>query len=94
MGEDSLHDLPRWKGPQLIIGLSWLGVLQRPGTDTDLTVLEGQIPGIAARVKWINAPQLEIASSDIQRRIEEGKSVRYMVPERVMAIVEREGLYK
>lgn len=94
MGEDSLHDLPRWRDPQTLITLTWLGVLQRPGTDTDLTALNQQVPGVAQRVKWINAPQLEIASSDIQRRIEEGQSVRYMLPPAVAEIIEREGLYK
>jgi nicotinate-nucleotide adenylyltransferase len=94
MGEDSLHDLPRWRTPQDLIALTWLAVLQRPGTDTDLTELNKQVPGVAQRVKWIDAPQLEIASSDIQHRIHEGHSVRYRLPPAVIEIIEREGLYK
>lgn len=94
MGEDSLHDLPRWRSPQDLIGLTWLAVLQRPGTDTDLSALDKQVPGVAVRVKWINAPQLELASSDIQRRIREGQSVRYMLPPAVAEIIARAGLYK
>jgi len=45
-------------------------------------------------VVWINAPQLEIASSDIQKRIREGKSVRYMVTDEVRRVIEEKGLYQ
>ncbi len=94
MGEDSLRDLPRWKDPAKLITQTWLAVLQRPGTDTDLSELDTAIPGVSKRVCWVQAPQLEIASSDIQRRIREGRSARYMLPEAVCEIVEREGLYR
>lgn len=94
MGEDSLRDLPRWRNPQDLLALTKLAVLQRPEVETDLSELEVQLPGIAQRVCWIKAPQLELASSDIQRRIREGHSVRYMLPEGVKALIEREHLYK
>jgi nicotinate-nucleotide adenylyltransferase len=60
----------------------------------DLSELDAVIPGVAKRVCWVQAPQLEIASSDIQRRIREGRSARYMLPEAVCEIVEREKLYR
>jgi nicotinate-nucleotide adenylyltransferase len=94
MGEDSLHDLPRWRDPAKLITQTWLAVLQRPGTDVDLSALETAVPGVSKRVCWVQAPQLEIASSDIQRRISDGRSVKYMLPEAVAEIVEREKLYK
>lgn len=94
MGEDSLRDLARWRDPLEVIRLTWLAVSQRPGTEADLSELESQVPGVSARVCWITAPQLEIASSDIQRRIREGRSVRYMLPPGVSAIIDREKLYR
>jgi nicotinate-nucleotide adenylyltransferase len=94
MGEDSLRDLPKWRAPQAIIKEVRLVVLRRPNTQFDLTELETQVSGVSARVLWLNAPQLEIASSDIQLRIKEGRSVQYMLPREVLEVIEREGLYK
>lgn len=94
MGEDSLRDLPRWRSPGEIIGQAWLAASQRPGTEFDLSDLESVVPGVSARVKWVQAPQLEIASSDIQRRIREGRTVRYMLPPGVYKIIQRERLYQ
>ena len=38
--------------------------------------------------------QLEISSTDIRKRINEGKSVRYMIPDEVSAYITREHLYE
>ena len=94
MGKDSLRDLPRWKNPVEIIRLATLVVSQRPGAAMDLSEIELAVPGVSQRVCWLNAPQLEIASSDIQERAREGRTVRYMLPQAVEEIVRREGLYK
>lgn len=109
MGEDSLRDLPKWREPQEIIKRATLAVLSRPDfrvlTDSaslqgarrelgSLDDLESKIPGASSRVVWINAPQLEIASSDIQKRIREGKSVRYMVTDEVRRVIEERRLYQ
>lgn len=94
MGEDSLRDLPKWREPQEIIKQARLAVLRRPKTQFDLSAVEAQVPNVSARVVWVDAPQLEIASSDIQLRIREGRSARYMLPDEVMKIVEAKGLYK
>jgi nicotinate-nucleotide adenylyltransferase len=94
MGEDSLRDLPRWKDPVEIIRLARLVVSQRPGAEMDLSEIESAVPGVSTRVCWLNAPQLEIASSDIQQRVREGRTVRYMLPQAVEEIVRQEGLYK
>jgi nicotinate-nucleotide adenylyltransferase len=94
IGEDSLRDLPKWREPQEIIKWATLAVLKRPGNHFDMDDLGSKIPGVSSRVVWINAPQLEIASSDIQKRIREGKSVRYMVTDEVRRVIEEKGLYQ
>ncbi|MBI5350341.1 MAG: nicotinate (nicotinamide) nucleotide adenylyltransferase [Chloroflexi bacterium] len=98
MGEDSLRDLPRWREPQEIIKRVTLAVLARPNPSglrdpKGLDDLESKMPGVSSCVVWVNAPQLEIASSEIQKRIREGKSVRYMVTEGVGRVVEERKLY-
>jgi len=94
MGEDSLRDLPKWREPQEIIKQATLAVLKRPGNHFDMGDLESKISGVSSRVVWINAPQLEIASSDIQKRIREERSVRYMVTDEVRRVIEEKRLYR
>ena len=94
MGEDSLRDLPRWRRPADLAAHSRLAVFQRPGIDTDLTELEAAIPGLAGRVVLVEAPQIDIAASDVRDRARAGRSLRYLVPDAVRAIIEQQGLYR
>jgi nicotinate-nucleotide adenylyltransferase len=41
------------------------------------------------RVQRVHTPVIEISSSDIRRRLREGKSIRYLVPEAVSGMIER-----
>jgi nicotinate-nucleotide adenylyltransferase len=94
IGADSLRDLPTWSRPADLIALATLGVMRRPGiAPPDLTELERQIPGLRARVEWVDAPLIDIASSDLARRIAAGLSVRYQIPDAVCDYIERHHLY-
>lgn len=94
MGEDSLRDLPKWQRPREIVSRAWLAVAGRPGAVADLADLEQSLPGVTARIVWVESPRLAIASSDIQCNIREGRPVRDMLPPAVLAVVERERLYQ
>ena len=78
IGGDSLHDLPTWHLPDKIIdACNQIGVIRRPGDLIDLSVLEKQIRGITNKVRFVEAPLLEIASHEIRERASEGKPYRY-----------------
>lgn len=94
MGSDVFNEFHRWHRPQVILTLCRLGVYRRPGLDADLTALETELPGISERVDWIPAPQIEITSSDIRRRVWEGRTIRYLVPEAVRSIIEARQFYR
>lgn len=94
MGEDSLRDLPQWHRPADLIAECRLAVLRRPGVAADLAALEAAIPGLTARVEWIVAPEVGISASDVRRRVCEGRSIRYLVPAAVEAIIVTKGLYR
>lgn len=94
MGFDSLADLPRWREPARLIRTAHLVALTRPDTPIDWDALEAQLPGVRERVKLLDMPELEIASRDLRERVRTGRSIRYMVPETVMAYIEEKGLYK
>jgi nicotinate-nucleotide adenylyltransferase len=94
MGGDSLNDLPRWKHPLRLLSASRaLGVMRRPGADLDLAALEAQLPGLAGKVHFIDAPLLEISASEIRRRSPAGAPIRYYLPEPVFELIRTRSLY-
>jgi nicotinate-nucleotide adenylyltransferase len=93
VGGDALIDLPRWHQPQQVLALARLAVLARPGATPDLDALEAQLPGLRQRATLIEGPRLDIASSDLRRRLAAGQPVRYQLPERVLAYIQEQGLY-
>jgi nicotinate-nucleotide adenylyltransferase len=46
------------------------------------------------RVKWIEAPLMEISATYIRNAIKEGKSIRYMLPEAVYKYISEMNFYK
>ncbi len=95
MGGDSLHDLPDWVRPKEFIScLTGIGVMRRPQDFVDLPWLERLLPGIVAKVNFVDAPLLEISSSSIRERIAQGKHFRYFLPPRVYKMMEEKGLYR
>ena len=49
---------------------------------------------IASRVELVTMPGIDLSSSDIRRRVREGKSIRYMVPRAVEVYIQEHGLYR
>ncbi|MBN1563817.1 MAG: nicotinate (nicotinamide) nucleotide adenylyltransferase [Anaerolineae bacterium] len=94
IGADSLRDLPQWSRPAELLALARLGVMRRPGVEPpDLAELERDVPGLAARVEWVDAPLIDIAARDLARRLAQGHSVRYQLPDAVLAYIKQHGLY-
>jgi nicotinate-nucleotide adenylyltransferase len=95
MGGDSLHDLPTWMRPgDFIAALAGLGVMRRPQDFIDLPGLERVLPGVVAKLHFVNAPLVEISSTDIRERIAQGRHYRYLVTPLVREVIEANGLYR
>lgn len=94
LGSDSLRDLPAWSRPAELIALASLGVMRRPGVEPDLDALEKVLPGLRACLHWIPAPPIDLASSAIADLVAAGRSVRYLVPDRVLDYITAYGLYR
>ena len=93
MGFDSLTELPTWHEPARLIAACHLVALTRHDIDVDWAKLEAALPGIRGRVTILDMPELEIASHQLQERIREGRSIRYLVPDEVGAYIREKGLY-
>jgi nicotinate-nucleotide adenylyltransferase len=96
MGGDSLRDLPiNWHKPdEFIAACDVLGVMRRPQDEIDLESLEAEIPGVSAKIEFMNAPLLEIAARQIRRRVAEGRPYRYYLPDAVCQIIQEKKLYQ
>ena len=93
VGSDSLRDLCKWHAPARVAALAHFAVMRRPGAEPDMQALEAAFPGLAGRVSWVDAPWLDISSHDIQRRVRQGRSIRYLVPKAVESFIAEHGLY-
>ncbi len=94
MGGDSLFDLAQWHQPQRLIELAQLVVMQRPSIQFDIDALSLQISGLKGRVIVLDAPLVEIASTDIRTMCSQNKSIRYLLPHDVHAYIQEHKLYQ
>jgi nicotinate-nucleotide adenylyltransferase len=54
----------------------------------------GRHRGAGTRVRLLEIPALDVSASDIRRRLREGRSVRYLLPEPVRSAVEESGVFE
>ena len=95
IGGDSLRDLPTWHRPaELVAACDEIGEMRRPGDAIDLKTLEQTLPALKAKLRWMDAPYLEISSSDIRKRAIEGRPFRFFLPEGVYQYICQERLYQ
>ncbi len=94
MGGDSLMDLPNWYHPsELVSACEYLGVMWRPDNNVDLNALEKTIPGVTEKVRFVDAPLLEISSREIRKRISEGHAFKHFLTPLVYEYIMDNGLY-
>ncbi|OJW26990.1 MAG: nicotinate (nicotinamide) nucleotide adenylyltransferase [Planctomycetales bacterium 71-10] len=90
IGGDSLIDLPTWREPDRIARMASIVVVNRPGAQAEAPDLG---PGVKPFLP-VTIPPIGVSSSDLRRRLAEGRSVRYMVPSAVAAYIEAHKLYR
>ncbi len=89
IGIDNLIDFPRWKNPNKLFALSEVFVMNRPG----FTIHDAPAE-YSSKVKYLKVPSLEISSSDIRKRVKEGKSIKYLVLPEIEKYISVNKLYK
>lgn len=101
IGADMLADLAAWRRVQDVLDLAELIILARPPWDEQVERVFARLGGTFPpeqierfRRSLADTPRIDISSTDIRRRVREGKSIRYLVPESVRGHIEAHGLYK
>ena len=93
VGGDMARSLPTWREPEAILELAVLAIAEREGI-VRADIAEQLAPYRSDRLRFFDMPRVDVSSSDLRRRVSEGRSLRYLVPEAVSGYIEREGLYK
>jgi len=110
LGLDAFLELPTWKSYRELFTLCHFVVVARPGysaTSLD-TMLQAQVSNKYSfdrqvdgfihpsrnTVYYREVTVLDISSSTIRELLAKGRSVRYLVPEKVEAYIYQQGLYR
>jgi nicotinate-nucleotide adenylyltransferase len=98
IGWDSLKEFHTWyKARDILAQLTGLVAVMRPGYEQDIGYnkeLETRLPGITQCLMVVPAPQLAISSTDLRRRVAEGRPIKYQTPEAVERYIIEHSLYQ
>jgi nicotinate-nucleotide adenylyltransferase len=94
VGGDMAHSLPTWREPEAVLEMATLAVAERSGTRR--ADIEQRLAGLGGpdTIRFFAMPRLDISSSDVRRRVREGKPIRYLVPDEIARYIGVEGLYR
>ncbi len=93
IGEDSLRNILKWYKPEIIVKKCVLLVYPRSGKAITELVKE-RAAQLNGDIREIYAPVFGISSTDIRNRVSGGKSVRYLVPDKVEEYIAEHKLYQ
>lgn len=95
LGSDSLRGLTAWHRPaDLAAACREIGVMRRPGESVQLSTLEAVLPGVKDKVRFVEAPLLQISSREVRRRVKERLPFRYFLPPAVYEYILEHRLYR
>jgi nicotinate-nucleotide adenylyltransferase len=86
LGSDSFQNLDKWKNAEVIMNRYSIFVYTRAGFEVrkDLPV----------KYTVLDAPVLQISSTHIRELVRQGKSIRYLVPDKVKEEIENNHYYR
>ncbi|MCH8284850.1 MAG: nicotinate-nucleotide adenylyltransferase [Chloroflexi bacterium] len=96
MGADALTALPEWHEADELLRLCRVVAVERPGWDgaAALAGVERALPGATNRICAVSSVLIDVSSSDLRRRIKDGRSIKYRVPPAVEEYIAERGLYR
>ncbi len=107
LGSDAFRGFLSWHRPLEILGLAHLVVMTRPGSETageaPLQNLQRERSAPhpralraspAGRIYFLEVTQLEISATAIRELVAAGQSPRFLLPDPVISVIAREGLYR
>jgi nicotinate-nucleotide adenylyltransferase len=87
-GADALREIDTWKNIDELAKFCKFIAVSRPGYPFDLK------DRFRGEIYLLEIPALAISSTEIRARIRDGKSIKYLVPEKVEEYIIKNGLYR
>jgi nicotinate-nucleotide adenylyltransferase len=84
VGADAARELTAWREADQLPQLSHIIVFDRPGAE---------VPPLPWPIQAVRAPVVDIAATEIRKRVATGRSIRYWVPDAVAEFIIAKGLY-
>jgi nicotinate-nucleotide adenylyltransferase len=88
MGADQFAELADWHEAEEVVRLADVCVL--PRGDVELTSI---LPSLDVVWSAAEVPPVDVSSSEVRKRVREGRPYRHLVPAGVAEIIERDSLY-
>lgn len=89
-GADAVTEILTWKDPETVLQQAHFIAASRP--EYDLTRLKDEEFG--DKLSFMQIPALALSSTDIRRRVAEGRPIRYLVPDEVEKYIRKRTLYR
>lgn len=95
-GSDILFSIENWKDPQRIFNLCTLVAAVRGDESMDEMKQKRDelVRKFHANIEVFPFMNFSVSSTEVRNRIKEGKSVTYLVPDKVLAYIEEKGFYR
>lgn len=96
LGADSFCNIRMWKDYKKLLSLCNIIIAKR--LDTDDNILNQKLDSFKQvyrdSIYILQAPLIDISSTDIRKRVKKGMTIKYLVPEAVELFIEKNNLYK
>ena len=96
VGSETFLDLLSWREPRRIAELAQLAVVPRVGSafDPDSAAARKIVREVGQEPLIVRATSLPISASDLRRRVREGRSLAFRLPDAVIGYIATRGLYR
>jgi len=95
IGADSLDDLPTWKEPAEILRLANVIAVNRGRESASMeNIIEAVGKEACKSIECINMPGIDLSASEIRKRVQTGKSIRFQTLRSVELYIATNELYR
>jgi len=95
-GSETFLDFLTWREPRRVAELARIVVVPRVGSafDPESAAAQKVVREVGAEPLIVRVTSLPISASDLRRRVREGRSIAYRLPDAVAAHIRARGLYR